>query len=210
MDSKIYDYKDKWKLFLKRLLIKIDFLSSGCENKILDDIVLELRTKHYQINETIFDYGHNWNQIYIILYGKVDIFIRNNRQVFLETLTQGANIGTYTMLLQGEYKSIWKAKTDWTILVLKYKTIDKLRIKYEKLNNILFEYETSVEEDGPPYWDFKIYRYAFKWKLSLFRYLEMWIWIPNFQLWKYLSNALIGLGLFWKAWARQSILMTYW
>ena len=115
--------------------------------------------KTYEADKTIFKYDETWKWIYLIVDGEVDIILVNkNYKNYLTTLTQGSNIGMFTTLNQGNHAFSCKAKSNSTLMLLSYKSIEKLRLKYPDLNNCLFEYETFLEEDDPPYWDFKIFR----------------------------------------------------
>lgn len=52
-----------------------------------------------------------------------------------------------------------KAKTDCTILKLSYEKLKKARKDFESLDYIMSQYETYIEDRGPPYCDYKLYRY---------------------------------------------------
>ena len=85
------------------------------------------------------------------------LLCNNDKETYIETLSQGCNIGTYSALLEEEYSFNCRAKTDWTVMHLKYETLEKYRNKYEELNYYLIEYEGFLEDKGVPYWDFLIY-----------------------------------------------------
>ena len=126
---------------------------------MLDDFAYELEMRNYEVNQIIFKANDPWDWIYLIVNGEVDIILANNNyKTYLETLSQGSNIGMFTALNQENHKFTLKAKSSWTLMLLHYKSWDKLRLKYPDLNNILFGYESFLEDDDPPYWDFKIFR----------------------------------------------------
>lgn len=82
----------------------------------------------------------------------------NGREVFIETLTQSCNIGTYSTLSEEDYTFSCKARSDCTVMSLKFDTLDKFRSKFEELDFYLLEYEGFIEANGAPYCDFLIYR----------------------------------------------------
>ena len=82
----------------------------------------------------------------------------NGRETFIETLNQSCNIGTYSTLQEEDYNFTCKAKTDCTLMLLKFETLDKYRNKYDELNYYLIEYEGFIEDNGAPFCDFLMFR----------------------------------------------------
>lgn len=87
-----------------------------------------------------------------MIHGEVDIYMENNgRETYIETLSQSSNVGTYSTLQEEDYSYICKAKSDCTLMLLKFETLEKLRNKYDELNYYLIEYEGFIEENGAPF-----------------------------------------------------------
>lgn len=128
MDDNIYKYDDKWKTYIKNTLRKIDFFSHECSDEILDDIYHDIKFERYEQEKTIFSIGDYCTSIYIVLFGKIDLYLQNHKEVVpltqdpddkdghsakcLVTLSQGSNLGTYTFLLQDLYSFKCIAQTD--------------------------------------------------------------------------------------------------
>lgn len=152
-------YQDKWKKFLKRTLKYISFLSHDVSDLILEDLIYELDTERVETGNYLFKKGFPCDCIYIIIGGEVDIYMENNgRETYIETLKQSCNIGTYSTIQEEDYSFTCKAKTDCTLMMLKFETLDKYRNKYDELNYYLIEYEGFIEDNGSPFCDFLIYR----------------------------------------------------
>ena len=159
MNDGLILYQDKWKKFLKKTLKNISFLSHDISDVILEDLIYELDTERVETGQYIFKKGFSWDWIYIVIHGEVDIFMENNsRETFIESLSQSSNIGTYSTLQEEDYNFTWKAKTDCTLMMLKFETLEKYRGKYDELNYYLIEYEGFIEDNGAPFWDFLVYR----------------------------------------------------
>jgi CRP-like cAMP-binding protein len=159
MNDEMIKYQDRWKKFLKRTLKYICFLSHDISDIILEDLIYELDTERVETGNYLFKKGYMCDCIYIIIHGEVDIYMENNgRETFIETLSQSCNIGAYSTLQEDDYSFSCKAKTDCTMMTLKYETLDTFRSKYEELDYYLLEYEGFIEDNGAPYCDFLIYR----------------------------------------------------
>ena len=86
---------------MKSSLRFIDFLSHNMKDRIIDELSYSIKRQGYEPNEHIFKSGDRCDSICIIQYGEVDvILIKEYKETYLETLTQGSNFGTYTALLR--------------------------------------------------------------------------------------------------------------
>lgn len=85
------NYNDKWKNFVKRALRNIDFLDENISESIIDDISYKLKIITVNENTTLFNPGMPCDDIHIIVYGMVNIFVNNNDLVnmLLDTLYPG-------------------------------------------------------------------------------------------------------------------------
>lgn len=159
MNDNLYNYQDKWKKFLMKTLKNISFLSHEISDVILEDLIYELDTERVETGNYLFKKGFSCDCIYIVIHGEVDIYMENNgRETFVETLGQSCNIGTYSTIQEEDYNFTCKAKTDCTLMLLKFDTLEKYRGKYDELNYYLIEYEGFIEDNGAPFCDFLIYR----------------------------------------------------
>jgi CRP-like cAMP-binding protein len=59
----------------------------------------------------------------------------------LDILYSGCTIGSYSSLTAEDYSISGFAKTDLTVLKLDYHKLDKMRDKYEELDDKMTEYE---------------------------------------------------------------------
>lgn len=161
MNDNIIQYQDRWKKFLKKTLKFVSFLSHDIDDVILEELMYELDSERCEAGNYLFKKGWSWDCIYIIIHGEMEIYMDSNgngRETYIETLHQSWNIGTYATLQEEDYSFSCKAKTDWSVMQLKFETLDQLRSKYEELDYYLLEYEGFIEESGAPFWDFLIYR----------------------------------------------------
>ena len=103
--------------------------------------------------------GTVWRDIHIISYGEINTFIADSKkELFLDTLYSGCTIGCYGSLNADDYAISAKAKTDWTVLRMPFRTMLNLRDKYEKLDHAITRYEEYWDNNGVPYWDYKLHR----------------------------------------------------
>ena len=167
----IFSYQDRWKKFLKKAISKIWFLSHSISDIILENLFYELESERYEAGDYIFKQGYYWDWIYIVIHGKVDVFINNNgKDSYIETLTQYCNIGAYSILFETNYSFSWKASTDWALILLKHDSLEKWRALYEELDYYITQYENFADKYGFPYWDFYVYHSKMK-KLCLSKIL---------------------------------------
>jgi hypothetical protein len=160
MDKHIHSkYKDKWKKFLKRTLKNIDFLSYGVSESVIEEISYNLEMININAGVTLLESGKPCKEIYIIAQGEWDIFIKNGMfSQYLDTCYTGCSLGSYSILTGDDYSFTAKAKTECSLLKLPVKALELLREQYEDLNLAISEYEDYIDDEGLPYWDYKLYR----------------------------------------------------
>ena len=153
------NYNDKWKKFMRKILRNIDYLSYNISENVIDELIYMWELIIIKEETYLFKSGKPWESIYLIASGDLSVYMNNNgKDTYLETLYTGCTIGAYGALHSEEYTMSGKAKTDMAVIVLPFSKLQKLRANYEELDKILTEYETYCDENGLPYWDYKLYR----------------------------------------------------
>ena len=160
-------YKDRWKKFIFRALNNIDYFGSCIPSYINEEIGYLLEIVSFNKGEYLFKANQLWEYIYIISQGEVDITLNKiNSEVHIDTLYTGWSIGSYGIISGQCFITSGIAKTDWTVLRLPHSKLIKARKDYDEIDHIISQYESYIELNGPPYWDYKLYRYSKKYKLS--------------------------------------------
>ena len=153
------NYRDKWRKFVKRSVKNIDYLSYNMPDLIINDISYLFEITSISEGSYLFKKGTTWKDIHIISNGEINIYLGDNkRESFLDTLYAGCTIGSYGVLNADDYTVSAKAKTDCTVLSMPYSKLLVLRDKYEKLDEAISRYENYCDENGIPYWDYKLHR----------------------------------------------------
>lgn len=161
MERRMHDhYKDRWKKFKKRSLRNIDYLSFGISDNVVEQISYILEPITIKENTDLFTTGEFWKTIHIVSEGELNIYVNNNgNETHLETLYTGCTVGSYCALKGEPYTIIARAKTDCNLLKLPIEKLDEFRHKYDELDIIMTEYEKYWEQNGLPYWDYKLSRF---------------------------------------------------
>ena len=89
-------YNDKWKIFVKRLVQKIDYFQN-ISDQIIDETSYLFEVLNMSKDSFLFKKGQQWKDIYIMSSGELDVYIENSNKkpMVLETLGKGCIIGTY-------------------------------------------------------------------------------------------------------------------
>lgn len=159
MEKHIETYDDPWKAFMIKGLRNIDFLSKNVGVKTIEELMYCLDTININEDTVLFESGTIWKEIFIVWDGKLDLYVNNgNIDKYLDTLYLGSTIGGYSALVGEPYWITAKSKTSWTILKLTIAKLLAVREKFSDLDAKMAEYEKYVEENGLPYWDYRIFR----------------------------------------------------
>lgn len=120
MEKKIRDdYNDSWKKFLKKVIRNVDFLSYGLQDETIDEIVYLLEPVTIGEDTVLFKSGSKCKDIYIIVDGLLDIFVKNaNKETFLDSLHIGSSVGTYSSLVHELYSITGRSSTTLKLLKL--------------------------------------------------------------------------------------------
>lgn len=154
MTRHIYtSYKDKWKKFVKKSLLNIDFMSQGVCDETIEKISYKLEIQNLKANTYLFQTGKPCKEIYIVAKGEIDIFIKGNKstETYLDTVYPGCSIGSYSILIGEDYSISGKSKTECTLLKLTLAKLEEIRGNYEEVDYRISEYENYIEEEGLPY-----------------------------------------------------------
>ena len=160
MEKKIHkSYHDKWRKFIRQTIKNIDYFSKEIPDKIISEVSYLFELVTIEQDDYLFRKGNTWKEIYIIINGELQIFIGKYLQdTFLDTLYAGWITGLYGIINCENYQFTGKAKTKLTVMKLSYAKLQEMRIKHEKFDNKLTEYEDFLAENGMPYCDFKLHR----------------------------------------------------
>jgi len=161
METKIRDeYWDPWKRFLRKVLRNIDYLSYGVSKETLEEIMYLWEQITISEDTQLFKSGSKCKDIYIVSDGQLNIYVNNaNKETFLDTLHIGSSIGTYCSLVNEPYSITAKSSTTVKLLKLPIEKLSILRESAEDLDRNMSDYETYIEDNGLPYWDYRIYRH---------------------------------------------------
>jgi CRP-like cAMP-binding protein len=153
-------YNDKWKKFQKRALRNIDYLNSpNINDPIIEELLYKLEPITVSKDTFIFKAGTPCKDIHIVTSGELDVYVNNNnKDTYLDTLYTGWVIGSYSALTSEYYAITGKAKTECKLLVLKYKDLFDVRQIFDELDLVMIDYENYCDENGLPYWDYKLHR----------------------------------------------------
>ena len=154
------DYEDRWRKFVERSLRNVEYFDKTIPDEIVKEISYKLELKNIPKDEYLFKSGNPWKKIIIISSGRVEILIsnRDNNESYLDTIYSGCSVGSYGVLKADYYFISGKALTESTYLTLDNSVLDQMRGEYEELDDNLFEYEEYINENGLPYWDYKLQR----------------------------------------------------
>ena len=160
MEKKIHkSYHDKWRKFIRKIIKNIDYFNEDIPDKIINETTYLFELITIEEDDYLFKKGNSWKEIYIIVNGELQILIGKYLQdTFLDTLYTGCITGWYGILNCEDYQFTGKAKSKLTVMKLPFSKLQELRIKHEKLDDKLTEYEDFLAENGMPYWDFKLHR----------------------------------------------------
>jgi CRP-like cAMP-binding protein len=156
-------YKDKWKMFLMKVIRNIDFINKTISDDIVEEIMYRVTLKQFNKGAYLFKQGKPWNEIHILVNGEVEIYVNNNEvyDILVDTLFWGWSIGAYSSLMNEDYTVSGLVKEDWIVILISKDLIDNLRTQFDDLDKTINEYETYIQENGLPYLDYKIYRSKF-------------------------------------------------
>ncbi|CAI2366862.1 unnamed protein product [Moneuplotes crassus] len=162
MEKRIKEnYQDRWRKFVKMSLRNIDFLSNGVSDEVIEEISYKMEMISLHANEHLFHSGYPCREIFIICNGELEIMISSKSIAtgrYLETLSSGCNIGSYSCLVYEDYTITGIAQTDVSVIKLDFAILDIMRNKYDDLDRKMNEYEKFIDENGLPNCDFKLYR----------------------------------------------------
>jgi len=157
------NYNDKWRQFVQKSLRTIDYLhnSENISDNIIQELSYKLETISLSKDEYLFKSGKAWTEIFIIVSGIIEVSIKNQHNSsssYLDTLYSGCTIGSYGALMNEYYSISGKAVEECTILKLKSSKLEEFRDTYDELDLEILDYENYTEENGLPYWDYKLSR----------------------------------------------------
>lgn len=157
------NYRDKWKMFLMRVIRNIDFINQNISDDIVEEIMYRVKLKLFNKGTYLFKQGKPWDEIHILVNGEVEIYINNNEvyDILVDTLFSGWSIGAYSCLIKEDYTISGLVKDDWTAIIISKDLIDNLRTQFDDLDKTVNEYEKYISENGLPYLDYKIFRSKF-------------------------------------------------
>ncbi len=76
LKKKIFQYNDKWLAFMRNLFkIAIPYFSE-LEDNVMTELVLSLKKDIYPQNSIIVNYGEDYNSIYIVMEGEIDVLVK--------------------------------------------------------------------------------------------------------------------------------------
>ena len=154
-------YQDRWKLFLKRILVNIDFLAC-VSDEIVEELAYKLQPENFEQGTCIFKAGDACAEVLLVAEGEVEVNIVNNGIAStLDILYQGCSLGGYAVLNQDAHSVFARAKTNCTLLRLSRDTLLALRMRFDELDLEMGEHEDFVERSGVPYCDYKLFRSRF-------------------------------------------------
>jgi CRP-like cAMP-binding protein len=147
-------------MFLMRVLRNIDFLDSKIPDDVIEEITYKIKLATVYKDAYLFKQGKPCNEIYIVVNGELDIFVKNNEvyEVNMDTLYVGCSVGAYSVLGQDDYTISGRAKTDCTVIVISKELLDELRKQHDEVNALMNEYEDYIQFYGLPYCDYKLHR----------------------------------------------------
>lgn len=91
-----HEYNDRWKKFIKRSLVNIDYFGYGLNDEIVDEISYMLEPINITQSTNLFAAGEICNNIYVISSGEINIYVNNNGQeTYVDTLYTGCTVGSY-------------------------------------------------------------------------------------------------------------------
>lgn len=139
--------------------MNIDYLGYGLDDQIIDEISYLVDPVNIQRRDNLFTAGETCSNIYIISSGEINVYLNNNGQeTYIDTLYTGWTLGSYSALKCEDYTITARAKGDWSLLKLQFSKLNKLREKYNDLDEVMYEYEQYCDNNGLPYLDYKLHR----------------------------------------------------
>lgn len=118
LKQKMKSYHDPYKLFLKDLLLSIDYMRDLSEDSI-EEISYYLKQVEYEKDKLIFRAGDPVNNIYFITNGRIKISVTlNDTEIAIETLYRGCCIGSIGIVGSYNHNFTARAETKVTLLML--------------------------------------------------------------------------------------------
>lgn len=129
-------YNDHWRKFTRKCLKNVDYLSHGISDEILDEMSLTLESSNLAAGASLVKAGSICNEIILICCGKLEVSICNvsGSNSYIDTLSSCSTIGSFSALSAEDYMINAICTTSCKILILKFEVIEKLRDKYEELD----------------------------------------------------------------------------
>jgi len=148
-------YNDKWKKFLKSLIVRTDYfnnLSFMCQ----EELIYSLKTQSFEEGSIIFDNRSKINKLYYVSEGEISIVLQldNGEEVITDMLSQGSYFGAYSILKNNEQMFTYKASSFVSLLSIDRDSLDRIREEFSDLNKNLKDYEQYIEEHNVPVWDY--------------------------------------------------------
>lgn len=152
------DYNDRWKKFIRKSLLNIDYFSQDICEYIIEEITYQLQPMEINKGSELILAGEACTNIYIISAGELDIYMNNGNETYIDTLYAGCSLGAYDALMNERWTITARAKSDCTLLKLKIAKLNILRERFDELDKVMSDYEDYCQEYGLPYCDYKLYR----------------------------------------------------
>ena len=149
-------YSDKWKKFLKRLIYDTEYFKTlpfMCQEELL----YSLKPEFYEEGQVLFDNGDMIQALYYISEGEISVVLQldNGEEVITDILTQGSNIGAYSILSDNKQIFTFRANTPIVVQVLDRELLSIIREQFKDLDKVLQSYETYIKEESIPVCDYK-------------------------------------------------------
>mmetsp|Transcript_41304 Transcript_41304/g.62908 ORF Transcript_41304/g.62908 Transcript_41304/m.62908 type:complete len:172 (-) Transcript_41304:761-1276(-) len=124
----MFTYKDKYKMWLKQQLSNIPFMKY-LPDKVLDELTIIMKQEFFDENFEIMKQGEYSGKIYILVQGKIEIYVPTSEDLILDILEEpGCILNQVSVISNFKVSYCARAKTDLECLTI---SIDDL-MTYKK------------------------------------------------------------------------------
>eukprot|EP00347_Sterkiella_histriomuscorum_P001244 403372776 len=153
--TNMQQYQDRYKVWQKVQLRKIDFLSQ-LSFETLEELSY-LLNQEYQTGQTIFKTGTICDRFLILVEGEIDIFVQyRNVETTLDTLgITGSIVGSKSMLNKQKISFNVRANGDVTLLSISTENLELLKQNINDLDESIQKALDDIEKQGMPLLDYQ-------------------------------------------------------